>query len=123
MEWSLREELMAEVDDVWSEAIRHLPLDNGLQDLARVRVDFAACLRTGDRDAEGVSFGRGNNARAGVMADGGQLRVDRIAYPDLALRKGDKLVALERDGQPAFEVQAVDDRSHLRLICELGDVT
>jgi hypothetical protein len=56
-----------------------------------------------------------------MTSDGGTLRIDRQAYPDLEVRKGDKLVALDRDGQPIFEFQSVDDRSHLRLICDLGD--
>lgn len=121
MDRSLREDLMAEVDDLWSEAIRHLPLASGQKDPNRGAVEIAACLRTGGRDTERLNFGRGNKGRAGVMADGGYLRIDRSAYPDLVVRKGDKVVALDRDGQPVFEVQAVDDRSHLRLICELGD--
>ncbi|TDE34130.1 hypothetical protein [Antarcticimicrobium sediminis] len=121
MDRSLREDLVAEVDDVWSEAIRHLPLSDGKKDPGRDAVEFTAVLRTGDRDAERMNFGRGNNARAGVTADGGYLRINRAENAALVVRKGDKVVALERVGQPVFEVQSVDDRSHLRLICELGD--
>lgn len=120
---SLRAELMTEVDDVWSETIRHLPLAAGLKDPARDPSEFAAVLRTGDRDAERVSFGRSNAARAGIAADGGHLRIDRAVNAALEIRKGDKVVALDRDGQPVFEVLTVDDRSHLRMICELGDVS
>ncbi|KPD11613.1 hypothetical protein AN476_15090 [Phaeobacter sp. 11ANDIMAR09] len=112
---------MAEVDDVWSEAVRHLPLADGRKDPERDAVEFTAVLRTGDRDAERMNFGRGNNARAGVTADGGHLRIDRAVHAALVVRKGDKVVALDRDGRPVFEVLSVDDRSHLRLICELGD--
>lgn len=121
MDRSLREDLMAEVDDVWSEAVRHLPLADGRKDPERDALEFTAVLRTGDRDAERMNFGRGNNARAGVTADGGHLRIDRTVHAALVVRKGDKVVALDRDGQPVFEVLSVDDRSHLRLICELGD--
>lgn len=117
----LKADLKAEVDDVWAEAVRHLPLADGRPDPDRDPVEVTALLRTGDRDAERMHFGRGNNAPAGVTADGGYLRIDRTAHPALLVRKGDKLVALEREGQPVFEVQSVDDRSHLRLICELGD--
>lgn len=121
MDRSLREDLMVEVDDVWSETVRHLPLADGRKDPERDAVEFTAVLRTGDRDAERMSFGRGNSARAGVAADGGHLRIDRVVHAALMVRKGDKVVALDRDGQPVFEVLSVDDRSHLRLICELGD--
>ena len=117
----LRKELMEEVDDVWAETLRHLPLSSGQQDQTREVVEFIAVVRTGDREAERMNFGRGNTARSGIMAAGGHVRIDRSVYPDLIVRKGDKFVALEREGEPAFEVLNVDDRSHLRLICELGD--
>ena len=123
MGWSLREELMEEVDDVWAEAVRHLPLISGSKDPDRAAVEIIAVLRTSDRETARMNFGRGTNARAGVTADGGSLRIDRAVYAALVVRKGDKVVALDRDGQPVFEVLSVDDRSHLRLICELGDAS
>lgn len=121
MDSELREDLMEAVDDVWAETIRHLPLSSGQEDLTREKAEIIAVVRTGDRETERMSFGRGNTARSGVAAAGGHLRVDRTAYPDINLRKGDMIVALERPRAPAFEVLTVDDRSHLRLICELGD--
>ena len=121
MEPSLRDELRGAVDDAWSETIRHLPLDQGQQDPSRARAEFKAVLRTGDRSVEEMTFKRGSIQRAGLAADGGYLRVDRGTYPNLHLRKDDKIVALDRVGQPVFLINHVDDRSHLRLICELGD--
>lgn len=121
MDSSLREELMGAVDDVWAETLRHLPLSSGQVDLTREKAEIIAVVRTGDRETEKMNFGRGNNARSGIAAAGGHLRIDRSIYPDIEVKKGDKFVALERAGKPAFEVLTVDDRSHLRLICELGD--
>ena len=121
MDSALREELMEAVDDVWAETLRHLPLSEGQEDLTREKVEFTAVVRTGDRDMEKMNFGRGNNARSGIAAAGGHLRIDRSVHPDIEVRKGDKFVALDREGTPAFEVLLVDDRSHLRLIVELGD--
>mgnify|MGYP000194533852 CR=1 FL=1 len=121
MDKSLRDELREEVDDVWAELLEHLPLASGLSDPNRLKVQFAAVIRTGDRDPEKMNFGRGSSAKSGIMAAGGYLRVDRVTYPDLKLRKGDKLIVLDREGEPVFEILSVDDRSHLRLICELGD--
>lgn len=118
-----QEELRAEVDDVWAETIRHLPLSGGQVDGNRSPAEFVAVLRTGDRNVERSNFGRGNNSRSGVAATGGVLRIDRPANPDLSIRQHDKVVALERAGQPVFEVMHVDDRSHLRMICELGDAS
>lgn len=121
MDADLREDLMAAVDDVWAETIRVLPLASGQEDPNRERAEIIAVVRTGDRVAERMNFGRGQSAPSGIAAAGGYLRIDRIANPDIVLRKGDKIVALERPGEPAFEILSVDDRSHLRLICELGD--
>lgn len=117
----LKNELMEAVDDVWAETLRHLPLSSGQEDLTREKVEFTAVVRTGDRDTEQMNFGRGNNARSGIAAAGGHLRIDRSVHPEIDVRKGDKFVALDRAGEPAFEVLLVDDRSHLRLIVELGD--
>lgn len=121
MDSGLRNDLMSEVDDVWSELLRHLPLNDGRQDQTRESVEFTAVLRTGDRDADPMKFGRGSKASAGVAADGGHLRIDRSVHANLVIRKGDKVVAIGRSGEPVFEVLSVDDRSHLRLLCELGD--
>lgn len=122
MDWSLRDELTEAVDDTLSEVVRLLPLAAGVTDPDRDKVEFIAVLRTGDRRAERSTFGRGNDARVGVLAGGGTLRIDRTVNATLQVRKGDKIVAIERAGPPVFEVRSVDDRSHVRLICELGDV-
>ncbi|WP_068305297.1 hypothetical protein [Pararhodobacter sp. CCB-MM2] len=121
MDAELRAELRDTVDDVFAETIRHLPLAEGRVDNTRARVEFQAVLRTGERDPEAPNFGRGDRARPALEASGGHLRIDRLAWPDLHPRKGDKIVALDRAALPVFEIVAVDDRSHLRLICKLGD--
>jgi hypothetical protein len=122
MDSDLRAELKAEVDEAWSEAVRLLPMASGQPDANRDPIEFQAILRTGARDEDRPNYAGTSGRRAGVMADGGTLRIDRLAWSDVAPRKGDKFAALDRDGQPMFEVLAVDDRSHLRLICHLGDV-
>jgi hypothetical protein len=121
MDKSLRDELTEEVDEIWSEQLTHLPMASGLSDPERQKSDFLAVLRTGDRDLEKMNPGRGGTARSGFMSAGGFMRIDRVAYQDLQIRKNDKILAIGRAGEPMFEVLSVDDRSHLRLICELGD--
>ncbi|MFV0385666.1 hypothetical protein [Paracoccus sp. (in: a-proteobacteria)] len=123
MDRALREGLMIAVDDVWSETVRHLPLAGGRRDPDRDVIEITAVLRTGEREVEPVRLARGGTARPGQAADGGYLRIDRAAHAALVIRKGDKVVALDRDGHPVFEVLSVDDRSHLRLICALGDAS
>lgn len=117
----LREELMAEVDEEWAEEIRHLRMTQGQPDTARDPIALRALLRIGDRGEERANFGSRTSGGPGIAAGGGVLRIDRSANIGLIVKKGDKIVALDRLSEPVFEVFNVDDRSHLRLICELGD--
>lgn len=116
MDADVRAELMAEVDEEWAERLRHLPMKAGQPDPDRQVAELHALLRTGEREQN-----RARKSRAQIAAGGGVLRLDRTAYADITLRQHDKIVALDRRGEPVFEVLSVDDRSHLRLICELGD--
>jgi hypothetical protein len=117
----LQEDLLAEVDDVWSEEIRLLPMAGQSADPDRPRDVLFAVLRTGERETSAMRAGRGG--RSSLASGGGHLRIDRTAHPELVVRKHDRIVALDRIGEPVFEVLSVDDRTHLRLICELGDLS
>ena len=121
MRAELGEELAEGVDAIWAETIRFLPMNDGLPDEARGHPEFQAVLRTGSKDEERVSFGKRSAPPPGFTGSGGTLRIDRVAYPDLLMRQDDKLVALDRAGEPVFLIALVDDRSHHRLIVELGD--
>lgn len=121
MNTDLKADLREAVDEVWAESLRFLPLAGGHPDPDRDPLEFDAILRTKVRDRETVSFGHGNAARLGIAASGGVLRIDRAAWPGVHPRKGDRIVALDRAGQPVFEIGTVDDRAHLRLICEVKD--
>jgi hypothetical protein len=90
-------------------------------DETRGHPEFQAVLRTGSKDEERVSFGKRSAPPPGFTGSGGRLRINRVAYPDLLMRQDDKLVALDRAGEPVFLIALVDDRSHHRLIVELGD--
>lgn len=117
----LAEELAEGVDEVWAETIRFLPMNDGLPDETRGHPEFQAVLRTGSKDEERVSFGKRSAPPPGFTGAGGTLRIDRGAHPDLLMRQDDKIVALDRAGEPVFLIALVDDRSHHRLIVELGD--
>ncbi|NKB79850.1 hypothetical protein HED49_19420 [Ochrobactrum daejeonense] len=78
-------------------------------------------MRTAGRDA--FQPDGGNNADWNIKLAAGKatLAVDRAAYPELDLVKGYRVCALARKGQPMFEVQFVDFRSHRRLYAILGE--
>lgn len=117
----LKSALTSAVDAIYAENIRHLPMSDGFPDPNRNSEDIIAPLRTGERDSVSPSFGRQSGRAVSAAAGGGELRIDRETYPDLILRKDDKIVALDRPGEPVFQIKSVDDRSHLRLICMLED--
>ena len=109
------------VDDVMGETMRHYPLKDGKADGTRSQADLIGPLRTGNADEKNVA---GTSASWGsrITAGKAQAHFSRGANPELVLRDGDKLRALDRAGQPWFLVNSVDDRNHGRLIVELDEI-
>lgn len=116
-----RNALYEEVDAEFSEPLRVFFLENGRRIPGRGPVDIYAVLRTAGRDA--FQPDGGNNADWNIKLAAGKatLAIDRAAYPDLVLAKGFRVCALSRKGQPMFEMQFVDARSHRRLYAILGE--
>ncbi|NKX71965.1 hypothetical protein HGE74_07775 [Rhodobacteraceae bacterium R_SAG1] len=115
------EELASAVDDEWSEEIRILPMRDGEPDPERTPLELLAVLRTGERREERYSFGSRAASLPGIAASGGTLKIRRSDFPALDVQKDDKVVALDRHGEPVFLVRMVDDRSHHRIILQLED--
>lgn len=116
---AIRDEAIRAVDAVMSERVRHLPLTGGVRDATRPQVEFEAVLRVGnakDRDAAGT-----NTWGQRVSYGKAEMHIARGVAP--AIRKGDKLRAVERDRQPFFEVLSVNERQHGRVVVELGEST
>ncbi|NKX42895.1 hypothetical protein HGG71_15715 [Rhodobacteraceae bacterium R_SAG2] len=114
-------ELASAVDDEWSEEIRILPMRDGEPDPERTPLELLAVLRTGERREERYSFGSRAASLPGIAASGGTLKIRRSDFPALDVQKDDKVVALDRHGEPVFLVRMVDDRSHHRIILQLED--
>lgn len=110
--------LRQSVDDTFAERLRFLPMAGGQPDTDRAPLEFSAVLRTGNKARQEASEAVG---APGVGAGGGVMRIDREEWSAITVGAKDKVAALDRSGTPVFEVLAVDDRSHLRLICYLGD--
>jgi len=116
---SIRDRVVASVDAKLAEPVLLAFLQNGSADPDRVNQQVVAVLRTGEEKADDGRSSRDRNVR--VSAGGGVLRIDRARYPDVVLKAGDKVRAIARAGEPWFEILTVDDRSHSRLIANLGD--
>lgn len=119
----LRDVVLASVDSKFAEPVRLAFMKNGVTDPARVGVVIEAVLRVGEGKTTGsINAGRGESWRSRIEADKAELHIDPVRFPGLVIRKGDKVQALSRMGEPVFEVAAIDDRSHTRMVLQLGEV-
>jgi len=118
----LRDRALAAVDHVFAEPVRLSFLKDGAVDPSRSMVEIEAVLRVGGGKETMVSGGRDRDWRSRITAQRAELHIDRAKYPDIVSRRGDRIKALARPGEPWFEVLEVDDRGMSRLILQLGEV-
>lgn len=113
-------ELEAKVDQttarLFGEQVRLAFFKNGLVDPDRPVVETSAILHVGGAD----SFGIGAGYRTRLSAGQAELVLDRSTYTGSMPRKLDKVRALDRAGQPWFEVATVSDRYTNLLVLSLG---
>lgn len=115
-----RDRAVAAVDRVMAEDIALYFMRNGVTDPDRDNITIRAVLRVGAGD--NAIDTRSRNWAQRIAAGKAQLHVDRATNPRLTVRKGDRIRAIERVGQPFFEVLRADDRAHGRLVLELGEI-
>lgn len=116
----LRDEALAVVDEEFAEPVQIIYMKDREPDQNRPSVEIEAILRTNEELATPITAGKDKTWSSEVAAHGSDLAIDRAAYPDIILQKGDKIRALSRPYKPWFAVLFVDDRSHRRLIVKLG---
>lgn len=92
----------------------------GVLDPARPAVDIAAMLHVGGDDSKPVGDGS-DRPRMCLSLGQAELMIDRSSYTGPMARKGDKVRANDRDGQPWFEVSAVSDRYSNLIVLSLGE--
>lgn len=119
---AIRDRAIAAVDLVMAEEVRLLFLDkHGKSDTSRTNVNVRGILRVGGGGARSPTGGTSWESR--IAAGRAEFHIDRSEYGDRPmLRNDDKIKAVERDGNPLFEVSRIDDRHHGRLIIELSEV-
>lgn len=119
---ALRNRVLAQVDYTFAEPVRLSYMKDGVLDVARPAVDIEAPLRVDSGKETSPAGSMVQSWESRVSSQRGELRIDRAKYPNVVLRKGDKVRALARPGQPWFEVLTVDDRGATRLVVALGEV-
>ena len=109
------------VDELMGETLRIVPLDGGRADATRTPREVISPLRVGVEENDGVS-GKSKSWGSRIASGKARAHISRTEYPDLLVRQGDRLRAVERAGQPWFEVDAVGDRDHARIIVALVEI-
>jgi hypothetical protein len=119
---ALRDRVLAQVDQRFAERVLLSFLGaDGRLDASRPSVEIEAPLRTGTKGAANMAGGFSQSWRTRLAAGKSQLHIDPVANPGIVLRPKDKVRALDRLGQPWFEVVHFDDRNHTRHIAELSE--
>lgn len=118
-----RDALYEEVDAEFAEPIRIFLLKNGQTIAGQPPIEVEAVLRTEDRASLQPDGGNNSDWNIKLAAGKAAIAIDRARYPTIALNKGYRVCAFTRSGQPMFEVQFVDARSHRRLYAALGEFT
>lgn len=116
---ALRDQAIAAVDAVMAEEVQLLFLDaQGRADTSRTNAIVKGVLRVSSNDVRTPTKGDAWASR--IAAGEAALYLARPTYGS-ALRKGDKVKAVERAGGPIFEVMRVDDRRHDRIVVHMGE--
>ncbi|NJO53787.1 MAG: hypothetical protein HC829_02165 [Bacteroidales bacterium] len=113
-------ELEAKVDrrmaQTFGERVRVAFFLNGAIDQAQPAIEITAILHCGGDD----SFALGTGYRTRLSASKAELVIDRSTYTGPMIKTKDKVRALERAGQPWFEVAAVSSKYSNLLVLSLA---
>lgn len=104
-------------DRAFGEPVRLSHLVGGAADPERPVQDTRAQIHL-PGEAE-ISMGRGNAGLTASVVTGAGLLILQKASVTSALKQGDKVRASARDGQPWFEVTAVDDRGASQIVATI----
>lgn len=118
---ALRNRVLAQVDHTFAEPVRLSFMKEGVVDPDRAMIDIDAILRVDGGKETSPAGSMVQSWESRISAQRGELLIDRAAHPGLVFRKGDKVRALARPGQPWFEVLTTDDRGATRLVVALGE--
>lgn len=118
----IRSRVIEAVDRTFSETIRLSFFARQDVDSTRPATEIRAVLRVGGGDERNLGGGFAQEWRARVAAGKAELHIDRNAYPDLIVRSDDRVCAVDRPGQPWFQVLRIDDRGDTRLVLALGEI-
>lgn len=104
------------VGHAFGERVRLTFMKDGRSDPSRPQVTIMAVLHTGGDD----SFNVGSGYRSRVSAGAAELFLDRSIYSGPIPAARDIVRAMDRAGQPRFEVKSISDRYSNLLVLSLN---
>lgn len=115
----LRNKTLALVDQAFAEPVRLYFFKNGKADSEKPACTIEAVLRTG---GDRKSTGGGEEWKVRHIAGAATLHINPANMVDFpALKDGDKVRAISREGEPWFEVKSVNARGHTRILVDLAE--
>lgn len=118
---AIRDRVVAAVDLRFAEPVELFFLANKKSDPDRPNCDIEAVVRVSGGKASMPGDARSGDRNVRFAAQSGTAHINRATYDGPEIRKGDKLRAMSRTGEPWFEVLRVDDRNHSRIVLEIGE--
>lgn len=118
----LRNRVMAVVDRKFAEPVRLAFMKEGKVDPDRPTVDIEAVLRVGGGKETTAAGSWDKTWRGRITSQRSELHIDPTVYPDISFRKGDRVRALSRRGQPWYGVLTTDDRGETRQVVQLEEL-
>lgn len=122
---SYRDRAVRAVDRVHAERVRIIPQHRGNYaagpDPSRPAADLPGPLRIGASENDGGGARR--NFTSTIPVGRAELHLDRALLPEgFVVRQGDLVIALDRPGEPRFEVLKPEPDHVARLVLKLGAV-
>lgn len=103
----------------FGEEVRLHPMNKGVADTSRPIQLMNGVLHTPSPEG---TINLGNNMVVTMTAAESALVIERAKYPGIVIRKGDRIKAMDLEGQPLWEVKNVNDRYSSILILALNQV-
>ena len=118
---NIKNQTLAINDDLWGEQLLLCCMKNNIVDSERQEAEIRGILRVDEENSQKADGGKSNSWHVGFNGTSTTLFINRAAWPDIIIKKGDKIRAFTRHGSPWFIVISVNDRDDYRLKVELGE--
>ena len=108
------------VDSQLAEAIEHFPLRNNSTDPDRARSTLTGVLRVGLSKPRNAAGGNSGSWSGRISSGTAEAHINAVSAALPVIRQHDKLRAIDRIGQPFFEIVDITDRQDGRIVLHLG---